>query len=133
LPSLNPRSASSQSAGVAVRTESQDSECTVSEAAVRETVDPDDHAAAESPTPDMMVTMAAGPSEEVVRASTAQVATLVLSSWHQLVSPHVALGTSSQHLDDDVLRKFDATRCLSELTTDWGILTSSAASFGEKL
>jgi hypothetical protein len=100
---------------------------------VRETVAPDDHAAAESPTPEMMVTVVAGPSEEVVGASTTQVAALVLSSWHESVSPHVALGTSSQRLDDNVLRKFDATRCLSKLTTDWGILMSSAASFGEKL
>jgi hypothetical protein len=69
-PSLNLRSASSQSAGAAVRTKSQDSERTVSEVAVREAVAPDDHAATESPTLEMMVTVAAGPSEEVARAST---------------------------------------------------------------
>jgi hypothetical protein len=56
---------------------------------------------------------------------------LVLSSLHQSVSPQAALGTSSQRLDDDVLREFNATRCLSELTTDWGIPTAGAASFGE--
>jgi hypothetical protein len=71
---------------------------------------PDEHAIAESPTPEMVVTVVAGPSEEVAGASTTQVAALVLSSSHQLVSPHAALGTSSQHLDDDVLREFDATR-----------------------
>jgi hypothetical protein len=49
---------------------------------VRETVAPDDHVVAESPTPEMMVTVAAGPSKEVAGASTAQVAALVLSSSH---------------------------------------------------
>jgi hypothetical protein len=81
----------------------------------------------------MVVTVVAGPSEEEAGASTAQVAALVLSSSHQLVSPHAALGTSRQCLDDDVLREFDATRRLSELTMDWGILAAGAASFGEKL
>jgi hypothetical protein len=80
-----------------------------------------------------MMTMAVGLSKEVVGAPAAHVAALVLSSSHQSVSPHVALGTSSQCLDDDVLREFDATRRLSELTTDWEILTAGAASFGEKL
>jgi hypothetical protein len=32
-----------------------------------------------------------------------------------------------------VLWEFDATRRLSELTTDWGILAVGVASFGEKL
>jgi hypothetical protein len=81
----------------------------------------------------MVVTEVIGPSEEVAGASTAQVAALVLSSSHHSVSPHAALGTSSQRLDDDVLQEFDATRRLSELTTDWGILAAGAASFGEKL
>jgi hypothetical protein len=94
---------------------------------------PDEHAAAESPTPEMVVTMVASPSEEVAGASTTQVAALVLSSSYQSVSPHTALGTSSQCLDDDVLLEFDATRCLSELTMDWGILVVGVASFGEKL
>jgi hypothetical protein len=58
---------------------------------------------------------------------------LVLLSSHQSVSPHVALGTSSQRLDDDVLWEFDATRRLPELIMDWGILVAGAASFGEKL
>jgi hypothetical protein len=73
---------------------------------MRETVAPDDHATAESPTLEMMVTVAAGPSMEEVGASTAQVAALALSSSHQSVSPHVVLGTSSQRLDDDVMRLF---------------------------
>jgi hypothetical protein len=105
----------------------------VSEAAMKETVVPDDHAAAESPTPEMMVTVTAGPSKEVAGASTAQVAALVLSSSHQSVSPNIALGISSQRLDDDVLWEFNATRRLSELTTDRGILVAGAASFGEKI
>jgi hypothetical protein len=90
----------------------------ISEAAVRKMVAPDDHATTESPTPEMMVTMVAGPSKEVVGVSTAQVAALVLSSSHQSISPHVALGTSSQRLDDDMLWEFDATHHLSELTLD---------------
>jgi hypothetical protein len=81
-------------------------------------VDPDDHAIIESPTSEMMVTVAAVPSKEVAGASTAQVAAIVLSSLHWSVSPHIALGTSSQHLDDNVVREFDTTRRLSELTTD---------------
>jgi hypothetical protein len=68
---------------------------------MRETVAPDDHAIAESPTPEVMVIMTVGPSKEVARASTAQVAALVLSSSHRSISPHVALRTSSQRLDDD--------------------------------
>jgi hypothetical protein len=52
---------------------------------------------------------------------------------HQPVSPLAALGINSQHLDDNVLREFNATHRLSELTTEWGILVASAASFGEKL
>jgi hypothetical protein len=81
----------------------------------------------------MAVTVAASPYEEVAGASAVQVASLVLSSSHQSVSPHVALGTSSQLLDDNMLQEFDATRLLSELTTEWGILAAGAASFGEKL
>jgi hypothetical protein len=96
-------------------------------------VAPDDHAAAESPTPEVMVTVAVHPSKEVVGASTAQVWALVLPSLYRSVSPLAALGTSSQRLDDDVMQEFNATRCLSELTMDWGILAAGAASFGEKL
>jgi hypothetical protein len=100
---------------------------------VREIVASDEHAVVELPTSGMVVTVAIGLSKEVAGASAAQVAALVLLSSHQSVSPHVALGTSSQCLDDDVLRAFDATRRLSELTTEWGVLAASAASFGEKL
>jgi hypothetical protein len=81
----------------------------------------------------MMVTVVVGPSEEVVGASIAQVDALVPSSSHQPVSPPAALGISSQRLDDDVLREFDATRRLSELTTEWGVLAAGVTSFGEKL
>jgi hypothetical protein len=66
----------------------------ISEADVRETMAPDDHTTTESPTPEVMVTMVADPSKEVVRAATTQVTTLVLSSSHRSVSP-VALGASS--------------------------------------
>jgi hypothetical protein len=130
MPSLIPQMASLHFSGVAVRTESHDLERTISEAAVRETVASDEHAAAESPTLGMVVTMAAGPFEEVAGASSAQVAALVPSSSHQPISPPAALGISSQCLDDDVLLEFDA---LSELTTEWGVLAAGATSFREKL
>jgi hypothetical protein len=94
-PSLIPRPASSPSGGAAVRTESHDSECTISEVAVRETVASNEHAAAELPTLGMAVTVAAGPSEEVAGTSSAHVAALVPSSSHQPVSPPAALGISS--------------------------------------
>jgi hypothetical protein len=81
----------------------------------------------------MAVTVAVGSSEEVARTSSAQVAALVPSSSHQPISPPAFLGISSQRLDDDVLQEFDATRRLSELTTEWGVLAAGAASFGEKL
>jgi hypothetical protein len=76
-PSLIPQPASSHSGGAAVRTESHDSELTISEAAVRKTVASDEHAAVESPTPGMVVTVVAGLSKEVAGASSAQVAALV--------------------------------------------------------
>jgi hypothetical protein len=88
------------------------------EAVVRETMAPDDHATAELPTLEIMVTVATGPSTEVARAFATQVAALVLSSLHQLVSPHAILGTSSQRLDDDVMWQFDTTRHLLELTRE---------------
>jgi hypothetical protein len=132
-PSLIPRLASSHFGGEAVCTESHDSERTISEAAVRETVASDEHAVAESPTLGMMVIMVAGSSEEVAGASIAQVAALVPSSSPQPVSPPATLGISSQRLDDDVLQEFDATHRLSELTTEWGVLAAGAASFREKL
>jgi hypothetical protein len=53
-----------------VCTESQDSERTVSEVAVRETVVLDEHATTESPTPEMVVTVVVGSFEEVAEAST---------------------------------------------------------------
>jgi hypothetical protein len=77
VPSLIPQPASSHSGGAAVCTESHDSERTISEAAVRKMVASDEHAAAESPTPGMVVTVVAGLSKEVAGASSAQVAALV--------------------------------------------------------
>jgi hypothetical protein len=54
-----------------VRTESQDLKRTVSEATVTETMAPDELATTESPTLEMVVTVAIGPSKEVAGASTA--------------------------------------------------------------
>jgi hypothetical protein len=92
---LDPRPTSSHFGDATVRIESHDSERTVSKAAMRETATSDEHAVVESPTLGIAVTVAAGLFEEVAGASAAQVAALVLSSSHQSVSPHVALGTSS--------------------------------------
>jgi hypothetical protein len=71
VPSWTPRPASSHSCGVAVRTESHDSELTISEAAMRETVASDKHATTESPTSGMPMTMVVGPFEDVAGASVA--------------------------------------------------------------
>jgi hypothetical protein len=133
MPSLIPRLAPLHSSGAAVRAESHDLERTINEVAVRETMASNEHATVESPTLGMMVTVATGLSKEVAEVSIAQVATLVPSSLHQPVSPLATLGISSQCLDDDVLREFDATRHLSELTIEWGVLAAGATSFGEKL
>jgi hypothetical protein len=58
---------------------------------VRETGPPDDHATAESPTPEVTMIVVADLSKEVARASTAQDMTLVLSPSHRLVSPLLLL------------------------------------------
>ena len=68
-PSLNPQSTSCQSSGAPLCTESQDSECTVGEVAMRETGFPGDHAAADLLTPGVTVAVAVDPSEEVAGAS----------------------------------------------------------------
>ena len=70
-PSLNPQLASCQSAGAPLHTESQDSECTIGEAALREMGFPGDHAAAELLTPEVTVAVAVDPSKAVAGASTA--------------------------------------------------------------
>jgi hypothetical protein len=36
-------------------------------------------------------------------------------------------------LEDDVMLEFDATHCLSKMTTAWENLSAGAASFGEQL
>jgi hypothetical protein len=54
---------------------------------------------------------------------------LVLSSPRQPTSPSAALAASSQCLDNDVMREFDATHRLSELTVTWGILAAGGTSF----
>jgi hypothetical protein len=69
-PSPISQSASSQSAGVPLRTESQDLERTVSEVTVGETGAPDDQAFAESPTPEVTMAVAMDPAMEVAGAST---------------------------------------------------------------
>jgi hypothetical protein len=63
-----------------MHTESQDSERTVSEVAVVETVAPDDHATAKSPTLEVIVTMAVDPAMEIAGISTAAASALVVVS-----------------------------------------------------
>jgi hypothetical protein len=72
-PSPSPISqlASSQSAGVPLHTESQDSERMISEATLGEMGPPDDQATAESPTPEVTMVVAVDPAMEVAGASTA--------------------------------------------------------------
>ena len=77
------------------------------------------------------MTVEVGPSKGVARASSAQDTALVLSSSHRPASSSAPLATSSQHLDDDVVREFDATHRLSELTAAWGNLAAGVTSFGE--
>jgi hypothetical protein len=54
-----------------------------SEAAMGETVAPDDHAVVDSPTPEVTVTMAVDPAMEVARISTAGASALVMVSSAQ--------------------------------------------------
>jgi hypothetical protein len=65
---------------VPLRTESQDSERTVSEATVGETGAPNDQATVESPSPEVTMTVAMDPAMEVARASSAVASTLVVVS-----------------------------------------------------
>ena len=87
--------------------------------------------AADPVAPKVTVVTAVGTSEEVAGAS--QDTALALPSLPAPASPSAPLGTGASHLDDDVLHQFDATHRLSELTTAWGNLASSATYFGEKL
>jgi hypothetical protein len=96
-------------------------------------VAPDDHAAAESPTPEMMVTVVVGPSKEVAEASTAQVAALVVVSSAQPTSSATGHPSSGLRLEEDVVLQFDATHRLFELTESWGRVAAGVASFGEQL
>jgi thiamine monophosphate synthase len=97
-----------------VHTESQDSERTVSGVVVGERVAPDDHAAAKSPTPEMMVTVAVGSSKEVAGASAT--AALVVVSSVQPTSSATGRAPSGLRLEEDVVLQFDATHRLTKLT-----------------
>ena len=131
LPSLNPQSTSCQTSGVALRSESQDSECAVGEVAMRGTGFSGDSVAADLLTPKVTVAVVVDPSEGVAEAS--QDTVLFLPSLHLPASPSAPLGISGQRLDDDVLQQFDATHRLSELTAAWGTFATFVTSFGEKL
>ena len=97
-PSLDPPPTSYQSSDAPLCAESWDLACTVDEVVVSL----DDHVAADSVAPEVTVATAVGSSEEVAGAS--QDTALVLPSLHRSASPSAPLGTSDQHLDDDVLQ-----------------------------
>jgi hypothetical protein len=100
---------------------------------VKETVAPDDHAAMESPTPEVTVTMAVDPAVEVARIFTIVASTLVVVSSAQPTSFAADHSSSGLHLEEDVVLQFDATHRLSELTSSWGRLVAGAISFREQL
>jgi len=110
-----------------LRTESQDSERTVAEVAVRGT----ESAAVDLPAPEVTVAMAAGLFEGFTVAS--QEIALVVASLPRPASPSPLLASGGLPLADDVVQQFDATHRLSELTVAWGSLSTLATSFGEKL
>jgi hypothetical protein len=91
---------SSQSAGAPPRTESQDSERTVSEATVGEAMAKVDEAVMESPNPAMTMIMAEKFASKVAGASTAQDTTLVVVSTPLPTSSPVGHASSSQCLED---------------------------------
>ena len=108
--SLSLQSTSCQTSGAPLCTESQDSERTVIEAAMRGV----EYAVADLLTPEVTVAMAAGSSEGLVVAS--QEVALVVPSLHRSASPSPLLTSGGSSLADDVVQQFDATHRLSELT-----------------
>jgi hypothetical protein len=115
MPSPHPQLAYFQLVDALSRIESQDSECTVSEA-IGEMGAPAEEAVVESPNLDVVMTVVANPVLEGAEGSSAQDTTLVLASPRWPTSPPAALVASSQRLDDDVVQHFDAIHHLSELT-----------------
>jgi hypothetical protein len=95
-----------------------------SEAIVGEVMAQTDEAVVESPNLMVTVTVAEKP---------ASTSALVVVSSAQPTSSAAGHASSSLRLEEDVVLQFDATHRLSELTTSWGRLAASAASFGEQL
>ena len=93
-----------------LHTESQDSERTVVEVAMRGA----EYAVADLLTPKVIMAMAADSSEGLAMAS--QEIALVVPSLHRPASPSPLLASSGPPLADDVVQQFDATHRLSELT-----------------
>jgi hypothetical protein len=75
----------------------------VSEAAVGETVAPDDHAATESPTPEVTMTVVVYSTMEVAEISTAAASALVVVSLAQPTSSATGHASSSLCLEEDVV------------------------------
>ena len=125
--SLNPQSTSCQPSSVPLCTESQDSDHTVVEVAVRGT----EYAATDLLTLEVTVAMAADSTEGLAMAS--QEIALVMPSLPRLASPSPLLASGGPPLADDVVQQFDATHRLSELTAAWGSLSTLTTSFGERL
>jgi hypothetical protein len=94
---------------------------------------PDDHAAMESPTPEVTMIVAVDPAMEVAGISPAVASTLVVVSSAQPTSSTVGHASSSLRLEEDVVLQFDVTHRLSKLSASWGRLAAGAASIGEQL
>jgi hypothetical protein len=80
-----------------------------------EMVAPDDHAAAESPTLEVTVTVAVDPAMEVAGISAATTLALVVVSLAQPTSSATGHASSGLRLEEDVVLQFDTTHRLSEL------------------
>ena len=100
---MNPQSTSYQTSGAPLCTESQDSERTVVEVAMRGI----EYTAADLLTPEVTVAMAAGSSKGLAMAS--QEIALVMPSLHRTTSPSPLLASGGPPLVDDVVQQFDAT------------------------
>jgi hypothetical protein len=119
----NTLSTSSQSIGPVLLTVSQDSERTISEAGAGETVILAEQPIIESVHPMEVMTVVGRLAEDIVGVSAMLDTALVLAST----------SSPTQRLAEDVVLEFDATHCLSKLTTAWEGLLPRVASFGELL
>ena len=90
-----------------------------------------DGAAVDLAAPEVTMAIASGPSKGLASAS--REVALVIPSSPRPASPSPSLASSGPSFANDVVKQFDATHRLSELTAAWGSLSTLATSFGEKL